>query len=719
MVWATAGTAPTDQHMSPRFDNRRFYHSIKFKLLLVALSLLVIPWAGYRFIQETENFLRQSQETMLLGTAQAVATILHNRDEMFVSSHPVYEGAGADAAIYIHPLDSNIQIDGYIEDWTPYLQNLWHYRGNDGTAFESLVGQRGNYLYLLFQVKDDHIVYQQPGSSRSDQGDHLDIAMQRADGSLARYRITTSAPGWVNALLIPNNPSEQEPLGSEIRIHGEWQESSDGYRVELKIPRDLVGERLGFMLADVDDSTSREISGWASSADIRQVETLGWLITPNPVLEKTISGLEHENARIWILDRNRRVLAKRGQLKPPQAEYEADSPNQASSNILHLLISMVLDQPSGEFEDELAGVTHLQSPEIESALNGTAASRRRTTTDGEAVILSAAWPINSSSGVIGSVVVEQSTNQILSLQNRALEQLFGITFIFFTLTGLVLLGFATLLTSRIARLRNRVEDAVTADGRILSQLKATRSKDEIGDLDRSFAGVLSRLSEYNRYLEAMASRLAHEMQTPITVVKSSLENLESDPSPPEHQRYVKRAQDGTERLGRILHRMREATRLEQTLQQTELEQFNLASLVQTTIESYCSAFPQVAFETGIEQQQLIISGAPELISQALDKLVNNAMDFHKPDTSIQLQLTRYTPGLIQLSVSNFGKTLPEGMEQELFQSMVSVRESKGTEPHLGLGLYLVRLICEFHGGEVKAQNLPQGDGVRISMLLPG
>jgi len=656
---------------------------------------------------------------MLLGTAQAVATILHNRDEMFTSSQPAFDSAGADAAIYIHPLHSSIQLDGYIEDWTPYLQNLWHYRGNDGTSFDSLVGTSSNYLYLLFRVRDDNVVYQQPGSSKTDQGDHLDIAMQRPDGSLSRYRITTSSPGWVNAQILSNNPLEQGSLGSEIRIQGEWQESSDGYIVELRIPRDLVGQRMGFMLADVDDSSSREIAGWASSADIRQIETLGWLITPNPILEKTISGLEHESARIWVLDRSRRVLAKRGQLRPPPAEYETGSIDSTSRNLLHLLIRMVLDQPSGEFEDDLAGVTHLQSKGIDSALRGTPASRRRTTPDGEAVILSAAWPIKSANGVMGSVVVEQSTNQILSLQNRALEQLFGITIIFFTITGLVLLGFATMLTGRIARLRNRVEDAVTHDGRILSQLTPTRSRDEIGDLDRSFAGVLNRLAEYNRYLEAMASRLAHEMQTPITVVRSSLENLESDLSTEEHQRYIKRAQDGTTRLGKILHRMREATRLEQLLLQTELEQFDLTALVHTTLESYRSAFPGIAFKAEIPETTIAINGAPDLISQALDKLVNNAMDFHTHGSTVQFNLSREEHNLIRLSVTNHGATLPEGMEQELFQSMVSVRQTKGEEPHLGLGLYLVRLICEFHGGQASAQNMPQGDGVRISMLLPG
>lgn len=703
--------------MLSRRVKRRFRHSIRFKLLLVALTLLVIPWAGYRYIQETENFLREAQETMLLGTAQAVAAILHNREEMFASSLPKYAGADPDSAIYIHPLHSDIQLDGYIEDWKQYLRNLWRYRGNDGTEFDSLVGERGNYLYLLFRVKDESVVYHEPGIFSTDQSDHLDIALQRPNGTLARYRITTSSPGWVNALLLPDNPRKSEPTSTEIRIQGEWQESNNGYIVELKIPKNMLGERLGFLLADVDDTTTREIAGWASSADIRQIETLGWLITPDPELEQAIGGLEHESARIWVLDRNQRVLAKRGQLKPPE-DKSANAKHSLSRGILHFLIRMVLDQPSGEFDDDLADVTRIESKEIESALKGIPDTRRRTTTDGEAMILSAAWPIKSSSGVIGSVVAEQSTNQILSLQNKAMEQLFGITLIFFTVTGLVLLGFASLLTSRITRLRNRVEDAVTQDGRILSQLKPARSKDEIGDLDRSFAGVLNRLSEYNRYLEAMASRLAHEMQTPITVVKSSLENLELDPSTEEHHRYIKRAQDGTDRLGKILHRMREATRLEQHLQQTELEQFNLVALVHTTLEGYRTAFPKILFDAETPGTEVIINGAPDLISQSLDKLVNNAMDFHTPGTTISFELANRDQQQIELSVTNKGPALPEGMEQELFQSMVSVRSNKGLDPHLGLGLYLVRLICEFHGGKVEAINLRDNDGVRISLLLP-
>ena len=44
----------------------RFWHRVRFKLLLVSFTLLGIPWAGYRFIQETEHFLRDAQDQALL-----------------------------------------------------------------------------------------------------------------------------------------------------------------------------------------------------------------------------------------------------------------------------------------------------------------------------------------------------------------------------------------------------------------------------------------------------------------------------------------------------------------------------------------------------------------------------------------------------------------------------------------------------------------------------
>jgi hypothetical protein len=53
--------------------------SLRTKLALVAMVLLVLPWAGYEYVREMERFLLEGQEQALLGAARAVATALHDR----------------------------------------------------------------------------------------------------------------------------------------------------------------------------------------------------------------------------------------------------------------------------------------------------------------------------------------------------------------------------------------------------------------------------------------------------------------------------------------------------------------------------------------------------------------------------------------------------------------------------------------------------------------
>jgi signal transduction histidine kinase len=75
-----------------------------------------------------------------------------------------------------------------------------------------------------------------------------------------------------------------------------------------------------------------------------------------------------------------------------------------------------------------------------------------------------------------------------------------------------------------------------------------------------------------------------------------------------------------------------------------------------------------------------------------------------------------------LAVENDGPPLPEAMVPRLFDSMVSLRAPEpGREAgHLGLGLYIVRLVAEFHGGRVKASSLAGRTGARfeVEVLLP-
>ena len=56
---------------------------IRFKLVFLSSFLLVIPWLGYRYILEMEEYLQLGQEQTVLGTAQALATALNERPELF------------------------------------------------------------------------------------------------------------------------------------------------------------------------------------------------------------------------------------------------------------------------------------------------------------------------------------------------------------------------------------------------------------------------------------------------------------------------------------------------------------------------------------------------------------------------------------------------------------------------------------------------------------
>ena len=111
-----------------------------------------------------------------------------------------------------------------------------------------------------------------------------------------------------------------------------------------------------------------------------------------------------------------------------------------------------------------------------------------------------------------------------------------------------------------------------------------------------------------------------------------------------------------------------------------------------------------------------INLAPELIVQLLDKLISNAVDYAPVDQPIRFKLNKINTQL-QLSVENQGPHFSSDNIPQLFDSMVSSRQQSDT-PHLGLGLHIVKLISDFHHGNINARDLPGDKGVIFELLLP-
>lgn len=437
-------------------------------------------------------------------------------------------------------------------------------------------------------------------------------------------------------------------------------------------------------------------------------------------IQQILRGLERATSQIWVIDRAQQVRARTGSLRPKaEPDTGATLPFERpldwlEAAILSPLYRLILRQPREDFVDD---ATPAYGRELEAALSGVLATGTRSTRDGAAAVAFALAPVWAGDRVQGVVVTEQTTNSVLRQRNLAFERLFGLLLLVVLLGALLLFVFASRLGKRIRALRDDARDAVDAEGRVVQPLASSTARDELGDLSREFAAVLRRLADYTHYREHLASRLSHELRTPIAMIRSSLDNLQLSASAAEAGVYVERAHAGLQRLNFIFDAMAEATRLESAIANTPRERFDLRDVVAGCVEGYRSIYPAARFAALLPAEAVAVMGNPDLIAQMLDKLIANAVDFAAPETSIDVALQVAGREAV-LRVANKGPALPEGMQARLFDSMVSVRAAGSAAPHLGLGLYIVRLVAGFHQGTAAITNRDDAAGTVVTIHLP-
>ncbi len=432
-----------------------------------------------------------------------------------------------------------------------------------------------------------------------------------------------------------------------------------------------------------------------------------------------VTGLARAGLRIWVVDTQLQLVATAGDLNFKH-KYEGDT---SSFGPLETLVNAALQPvfrrmfppPANPHEEFIPNDVVFGGRELERALDGTPSLKRRPGAQGRSAILSAAHPVWVGEKVVGAVIVEENTDAIVSLGNRAFQQLAAVTLIAFGAVALVLLLFASRLSWRLRRLRDEAENAIDSKGHVRGLATAEYANDEIGDLSRAFSTMLDRLAQYNAHLEKLAQRLSHELRTPIAVVRSSLDNLKLQAMPQDTGVYVTRAEGGLSRLETILTRMAEANRLEQAVRNEERVPFDAKAVLAGCVSGYTSAYKSCTFEVSMTEEPVTLTGAPDLFAQMLDKLAANAADFATPGTAVSVILQRVGNEAV-MQFSNSGPPLPPEIADRIFDSMISVRkEASGDNPHLGLGLYIVRLIAAFHGGRATARNWDDGRGVTFEI----
>lgn len=726
--------------MSKRFHTR---FGLRSKLLLLSSILLVLPWLGYHYILEMEDYLGRGQQQVILGTSRALATALSERPELFNASS--WSRARSSQDLYVYPVFYPLVIDDdSLLDWRDYQQYEQYLREasdtpnplNAVTTFRTgsigdplnyrlMLGEYNHMLYLYLRVEDRFPVLRSRDSLRVDMNDALHLALVSPEGEYEYFIIAPHENGYLHPYQAGRDINDVAALIFEPRITGKFRLTMEGYEYELRLPMEMIGSKFGLALYDVDDAGTRRLDAIVSSSDISSSRTLGSLLRPTPEIDRIVAGMGHTNSLVRVIDRTQRVLLSSGDIGTATGLMLVDEADKGAGlwfwikeNLLHSLYEKLLTEPTTDFMDDLYESGTVHGDLAIAALNGESGTAFHTVNNGSTRIMEAAWPIMVNDRVLGAVVVDQNMNGISTFRNQALETLFDTMIGIILFTVLALFFFASSLSSRLLALRNQAERIIDDKGRFTNTIVASRSPDEIGDLSRSFANIVERLGQYTHYLENMSSRLSHELRTPVTVVRSSLENLSLITDDKEAKIFIRRAEEGISRLNLILTNMSEAARLEQILQNSDKEVTELNKVVEACVNEYRQIYPHVNFQVAISASPVLIMGTAEYIAQLMDKVVANAVEFSTEGHPLNVTCKEDT-GEAVISVSNHGPYLDIHMKDRIFDSMVSIRpESKKKMPHLGMGLHIARMITEYHGGYIYADNLLDEEGVIIVVRLP-
>ncbi|MCL1078395.1 proteobacterial dedicated sortase system histidine kinase [Parashewanella spongiae] len=706
--------------------------SIRTKLILILLFFAALPWFGFRYLWEIERYLQVSQQHTLSGTSQAVATALHQRPELFAQLNTAKQEFRP-KDFYVYPLNHSVLFRGNTNDWKQNQNKFKHlglsfisYKSatvaDDDYGLDVFLGRYQQSLFTAINAKAPVINYRSKENLRQDRNDHFILATQLKNGQFKRYLISAFKDGKIQGYSLPSNPALVNPLTPEKQINGLWSKTANGFLVELSMPLTLVGNKFSISsyFVDPDDVSQNKVI--IASSPLDSSASLGRLAIPSTDIDEIIDALSYNDARIWVLNNLGQVLTKSGDIHSPASTWntvieDVNKNERWVSSITQPILNLFTQSTSIEFVDPHNDITAMANPIVEKALKGFSSSQTQLTPDKKTEIISAATPIWNDGVIIGVVVTEQTTLGIRQLRNHAMQQLFNTLFIVLLIASIGVLIFSASISRRLSRLRDHTEKAIDPQGKVLNTHVLSTSKDEIGDLTRSFSQMLQRLGKYNHYLENMSSRLSHELRTPITVVRSSLEHVQISASD-EQQKYIDRAQNGLKRLNTILYNMTEASRLETTLKHEHMHQFDLQEVVKGCLQGHQIAFPKYKIILKTVPYPLPVLGVADNIAQLLDKLVNNAVEFSSVTDPIEIRLSKVN-NTAELSVRNEGAYLPEGMESDVFNSMISIRMTNSDEqPHLGLGLYISAMIAKFHHGTIKAINRDDTPGVAIVVSLP-
>ncbi len=226
---------------------------------------------------------------------------------------------------------------------------------------------------------------------------------------------------------------------------------------------------------------------------------------------------------------------------------------------------------------------------------------------------------------------------------------------------------------------------------------------EIDELLASFFTMSQRLQRRLGWIREFASNVSHEFKTPLATLQGTVELLQDEPdmAPEQRERFLENAQADLERMDRMVAGLMDLAEAEEVDRRSPVD---LGVLLDEIVRHW--------EDVTVEGRPGEVRGDPQQLSSVFRNLIHNAVQHGGPNVQVVVRSTNSQDSTI-VDVEDNGPGISEGNLPRVFERFFTTARAAGGT---GLGLALVRTICEAHGGTISVESRPGRTVFRV--VLP-
>ncbi len=406
-----------------------------------------------------------------------------------------------------------------------------------------------------------------------------------------------------------------------------------------------------------------------------------------------------------VIDTN--WLLTRGSLAEESARKDKSRPKTKNfwTRLRHWLIGREV-----QVYKEIGSANGKYYPEVRMALEGKPEGMLLLDKGGEQIV-SMAVPIRRTKSILGVLLLSTPPGEIdaiLAEERSAIWPLAALALLASIITSFILARTVAGPMKRLAK----VSEIVRRDINTHSELPDySDRKDEVGMLAGALRAMTQALYRRIEASEKFAADVAHELKNPLTAASSTAQSLEYAKTEEQRHQLVEQIQLELKRLNRLISDVSSASRLDAELARQSQSTVSMRSILESvnTIfedkadERHCTLIldlPQRA-----KPNDFMVSGNEGRLAQVLTNLVDNAVSFSQPGTTVTVTGRRNGDWVI-VSIEDEGPGIDEDKLKTVFERFYTYRpdDESSRGDNSGLGLSISKEIIEAHGGEIWAEN---------------